>query len=138
MRKFIEKFLVLFNRLKAELNYSLKNLKRLPNEKPEIAELCFRLSETYSLLSRLMANKSEKYLKAPTGFKKSWDDYERNYKTKVEKVAKPFLEKYEKELQDLLQKMEDDAKEKGQSGDEFWDQLVKSIPHTMGISFNPR
>ncbi len=137
MRNHIEKFLVLFNRLKAELNYSLKNLKWLPNEKAEIGELCYQLTETYSLLSRKMANKSEKYFVVPPVLKQSWDDYERNYKSKVEEASKPLREKYEKELQDLFQKLEDDAKEKGQSREEFWDQFTKSIPYTMGSSFNP-
>jgi len=137
MRNHIEKFLVLFNRLKAELNYSLKNLKWLPNEKPEIGELCYQLSETYSLLSLKMANKAEKYLVVPPVLKRSLDDYEKNYKSKVEKAAKPLREKYEEELQDLFQKLEDDVKEKGQSREEFWDQFAKSIPYTMGSSFNP-
>jgi len=137
MRNHIEKFLVLFNRLKAELNYSLKNLKWLPNEKPEIAELCYQLADTYSLLGRKLANKSEKYSIVPPVFKKSWDDYEKNYKSKVEEAAKPLREKYERELHDLFQKLEDDAKEKGQSREEFWGQLVKPMPYTMGSSFNP-
>lgn len=137
MRNHIEKFLVLFNRLKAELNYSLKNLTWLPNEKPEIAELCYQLTDTYRLLSRKMANKSEKYLIVPPVLKKSWDDYERNYKSKVEEAAEPFKEKYERELRDLFQKLEEEAKEKGQSREEFWGQLVESIPHIIGSSFNP-
>jgi len=137
MRNHIEKFLVLFNRLKAELNYSLKNLKWLPNEKPEIAELCYQLADTHSLLSRIMANRSEKFLIVPPVLKKSLDDYGRNYKSKVEEAAKPLRIKYEKELKDLIQKLENDAKEKGQSSEEFWDQFVKSMPYTMGSSFNP-
>ena len=137
MRNHIEKFLVLFNRLKAELNYSLKNLKWLPNEKPEIAELCYQLADTYSLLRRMMANKSEKYLIVPPVLKKSWDDYERNYKSKVEEAAKPLREKYERELQDLFQKLEDEAKENGVSREEFWGQLFKAMPYTIGSSFNP-
>ena len=137
MRNHIEKFLVLFNRLKSELNYSLKNLKWLPNEKPEVAELCYQLDNTYSTLSRIMANKPEKHVVAPPILQKSWNDYEKNYKVKVEEAARPLIEKYNKELHDLFQKLENDAKEKGQSHDEFWEQLAKDIPHTMGSSFNP-
>ena len=94
MRNHVEKFLVLFNRLKSELNYSLKNLKWLPKEKPEIAELCQQLDNTYRLLSRIMANKTEKYLVVPSVLQKSWDDYEKNYQVKVEEAAKPLKEKY--------------------------------------------
>lgn len=137
MRNHVEKFLVLFNRLKSELNYSLKNLKWLPEEKPEIAELCYQLDDTYSLLSRIMANKAEKYVVVPSVLQKSWDDYEKNYQVKVEEAAKPLREKYEKELHDLFQKLENDAKEKGQSHEEFWGQLAKAMPYTMGSTFNP-
>lgn len=137
MRNHIEKFLVLFNRLKSELNYSLKNLKWLPKEKPEIAELCYQLDDTYCFLSRIMANKAEKYFVVPSVLQKSWDEYEKNYKAKVEETAKPLREKYEKELHALFQKLENDAKEKGQSHEEFWGQLAKAVPYTMGSSFNP-
>jgi hypothetical protein len=137
MRNHVEKFLVLFNRLKSELNNSLKNLKWLPKERPEIAELCYQLDETYRLLSRALANKSEKYLVVPSVLQKSWDDYEKYYQVKVEEVAKPLREKYEKELYALFQQLENDAKEKGQSDDEFRGQIAKSMPFAMGSTFNP-
>lgn len=137
MRNHVENFLVLFNRLKSGLNYSLKNLKWLPKEKPEIAELCYQLDNTYSLLRRIMANKTEKYLVVPSVFQKIWDDYEKNYQVKVEEVAKPSREKYEKELHALLQKLKNDAKEEGQSHEEFWGQFAKAMPSTKGSTFNP-
>jgi hypothetical protein len=137
MRNHIEKFLVLFNRLKSELNNSLKNLKWLPKEKPEITELCYQLDETYRLLSRILANKSEKCLVVPAILQGSWDDYEKYYQVKVEEAAKPLREKYEKEFNALLQKLENDAKEKGQSNEEFWGHIAKAMPYTMGSMFNP-
>jgi hypothetical protein len=65
MRIYIEKFLVLFNRLKSELNNSLKNLKWLPNAKPEIADLCYQLDETYRQLNRFFANQPTKFSVVP-------------------------------------------------------------------------
>ena len=137
MRNHVEKFLVLFNRLKSELNHSLKTLKWLPQEKPEIAELCYQLDDTYSRLSRIMANKAEKYFVVPSVLQKSLDEYEKNYKVKVEEIAKPLREKYKKELHALFQQMETEAAEKGQSHEEFWEELAKTIPYKMGSSFNP-
>ena len=84
-----------------------------------------------------MANKKEKYLVVPSVFKKIWDDYKKNYQVKVEEVAKPLREKYEKELHALLQKLENDGKEDGQSHEEFWGQFAKAMPSTRGSTFNP-
>ena len=95
MRPHIEKFMVLFNRLKSELNNSLKNLKWLPNEKPEIKELCYQLDDTYRLLSRNFVNNSAKSLFAPSIFQKRWDEYVGNYQKKIDEIAKPLREKYE-------------------------------------------
>lgn len=137
MRNHIEKFLVFFNRLKSDLNYSLKNLKWFPKEKPEIAELCYQLDNTYNILYRIMANKTDKSFVVPSALQRSWDDYEKNYKMMVEEAAKPLKDKYDKELQTLFQKLENDAKEKGQAPEELWGQLTKNIPSEMGVSFNP-
>jgi hypothetical protein len=137
MRNHVEKFLVLFNRLKSELNNSLANLKWLPKEKPEIAELCYQLNEIYRLLSGILANKSEKSLVVPSIFQKSWDDYKKYYQVKVEETAKPLIDKYEKELDAFFQKLEKDTEEKGLSREEFWGKFARENPSTMGSTFNP-
>lgn len=112
MRTHIGKFMVLFNRLKSELNNSLKNLKWLPNEKPEIKELCYQLDEAYRLLSRKFANDSAKSFIAPSIFQKRWDEYVNDYQKKIDEIAKPSREKYEEELSNFIQQLEDDAKAK--------------------------
>jgi len=97
-----QKFLVLFNRLKSELNNSLKNLKWLPNAKPEIAELCFQLDETYRQLNRIFADQPTKYSFVPAVFQKRWDEYINYYQEKVSEAANPLKEKYERELVELF------------------------------------
>ena len=137
MRSYIEKFLVLFNRLKSELNNSLKNLKWLPNAKPEIAELCFQLDETYRQLNRIFADQPTKYSFVPAVFQKRWDEYINYYQEKVSEAAKPLKEKYERELVELFQRAEEDAKSKGQSSEEFLRQFTDTFPHKIGATFNP-
>lgn len=137
MLKYIEKFLVLFNRLKSEINNSLKNLKWIPNEKPEIAELCFQLDETYRHLNRTFANNSSKYLIAPPIFQKRWDEYIAYYQKKIDEIAKPLRIKYEKELHDLIEQLETDAKEKGKSLEDVWGSFANTTPIAMGATFNP-
>lgn len=60
MRNHIEKFLVLFSRLKSELNNSLPNLKWLPKAKPEIKET--------------IANNREMFLQIATIVKQAWEE----------------------------------------------------------------
>ncbi len=136
MRPHIEKFMVLFNRLKSELNNSLKNLKWLPNEKPEIKELCYQLDGTYRLLSCKFANNSAKSIITPSIFQKRWDEYVGYYQKKIDEIAKPLREKYEEELSDLIQQLEEDAKVQGKSIEEILG-VQKIPPITMGSTFNP-
>jgi len=135
MRIDIEKFLVLFNRLKSELNNSLKNLKWLSNAKPEIADLCYQLDETYRRLNRFFANQPMKFSIVPPIFQKRWDEYVANYQGVIDEVAKPKREKYEEELVELFQRAVADASLKGQSPDSFLQKVVDSIP--IGVTFNP-
>lgn len=137
MQIYIEKFLVLFNRLKSELNYSLKNLKWLPSTKPEIAELCYQLDETHRQLSRFLANQPTKFSVVPPIFQKRWDEYITNYQTKVDEIARPKREEYEKELVELLQQAAEDAEAKGQSQEEFWQKITDGLPNAIGMTFNP-
>lgn len=137
MRSYIENFLVLFSRLKSVLNNSSKNLKWLPNAKPEIAELCYQLDQTYVQLKRSFANQPTKISISPSIFQKRWDEYIANYQTTVGAIAKPIREKYKKEFVELLRKESEDANAKGQSPEEFWQKMSDDLPSTIGITFNP-
>jgi hypothetical protein len=137
MRNYIEKFIVLFNRLKSELNNSLKNLKWLPNEKPEIVELCFQLDETYRNLNRIFADQPTKYSYVPNVFQKRWDEYIKYYQEKVGEKAKPLKDKYEREFREVIKQAIEDAKVKGQSPEEFVKEFIDTSPLTIGATFNP-
>ena len=135
MRIHVERFLVLFNRLKVELNYSLKNLKWLPGTKPKLVELCYQLDDTYRQLSRILANQPTKSSVVPSVFQKYWDEYRSNYQKKVDEIAQSKREQYEKEMHELFQQLREKAKEKGQSEEEFFQEITDGIE--PGISFNP-
>jgi hypothetical protein len=135
MRIHVEKFLVLFNRLKVELNYSLQNLKWLPGTKPEMAELCYQLDDTYRQLSRFIANQPTKSSVVPSIFQKNWNEYRTNYQNKVDEIARLKREQYEKELHELVQQMIEKAKEKGQSEEEFLQKITDGFE--IGMTFNP-
>lgn len=137
MRIYIEKFLVLFTRLKSELNNSLKNLKWLPNAKPEIAELCYQLDETYRQLKRFFANQPTKFSVVPAMFQKRWDEYITNYQTAIDEIARPKREKYEEDLVELFRRVAEDAEAKGQSPEEFWQGMSDGFPNMTGVTFNP-
>lgn len=136
MRNYIEKFLVLFRRLKFELNYSLQNLKWLPEKKPEVAELCYQLDDTYRQLSRFLANQTIKSSVVPSVFQKYWDEYRTNYQEKVAEIGQPKRQQYEKEVRELIQQqLREKAKEKGQSEEEVFQEMTDGFK--QGITFNP-
>lgn len=135
MRNHVEKFLILFNQLKGELNYSLRNLKWLPGAKPEMAKLCYQLDDTYRQLSHFIANQPTKSSIVPSIFQKNWDEYRANYQPKVEEIAQFEREQYEKELLELFQQLREKAKEKGQSEKEFLEEITGGFEKSM--SFNP-
>ena len=142
MRIYIEKFLVLFNRLKAELNYSLQNLKWLPGTKPEIAELCYQLDDTYRQLNRFIANQSTKSSVVPSIFQKNWNEYRTNYQTKVDEIARLKREQHDKELKkevhELFQQLREKSEEKGQSEEEFLKEIQEMTDgFKKGVTFNP-
>ncbi|KFO68791.1 hypothetical protein ER57_01620 [Smithella sp. SCADC] len=135
MRSHVERFLVLFNRLKVELNYSLQNLKWLPATKPELAELCYQLDDTYRQLSRFLANQPIKFSSVPSVFQKYWDEYRTHYQNKVNEIAQPKMEQYEKDVHELFQQLREKAKEKGQSEEDFFQEMT--VGFETGMTFNP-
>lgn len=137
MQNYYEKFVVLFHRLKSELNNSLKNLKWLPNEKPEIVELCFQLDETYKNLNCIFADQPTKSSFVPHPFQKMWDDYIKYYQEKVAEIAKPLKDKYEIDFCEFIRQSMEDAKVKGQSPEDFFKEFMDFLPNTVGGTFNP-
>lgn len=135
MRIHVERFLVLFNRLKVELNYSLQNLKWLPETKPEIVELCHQLDDTFRLLSRLLVKQPIKTSVVPSVFQKYWEEYRTHYQNKVDEIAQSKREQYEKEVHELFQQLREKAKEKGQSEEEFFQEITDGFE--PGMTFNP-
>jgi hypothetical protein len=139
MRNHVERFLILFKRLKVELNYSLRNLKWLPGTKPEMAELCYQLDDTHRQLSRFIANQPTKSSIVPSIFQKNWDEYGADYQPKVEEIARFKREQYERELEkelfELFRQLREKAKEKGQSEEEFLEEITGGFE--KGMSFNP-
>lgn len=139
MRNHVERFLVLFNRLKEELNYSLQNLKWLPSTKPKMAELCYQLDDTYRQLSRFIANQPTKSSIVPPIFQKNWNEYRTNYQMKVAEIARLKKELYEKEKEkeviELFRQLREKAEEKGQSEEEFLQEITAGFE--KGMTFNP-
>jgi hypothetical protein len=52
LRQNLDKFLVLFNRLKKEVKESTQILDWLPNEKADLQSLCYELDSCYETLTR--------------------------------------------------------------------------------------
>lgn len=137
MNSDIGKFLILFNRLKSETNNSLKNLKWLPASKPEIVTLCYELDQTHSRLKSVFAAQSTKYSVVPKAFQKYWDEYNFHYEKKVEEIAKPQKDQFEKELMKVLGAAAEEAETNGQSKEDFWSSITEGLPCDIGYSFNP-
>jgi len=134
MQNHLGKFICLFNRLTSELNNSLQNLKWLPNEKPELVELCYQLDETYRNLNRIFADQPTKYSIVPPAFQKRWDEYIKYYQEKVCEIARPLKDKYERDLREFIRQAMKDAEVKGKAPEEFLKEFIKDTPE--GATFN--
>ena len=135
MKSKLEKFLVLFTRLKQEVNNTPQNLSWLPQQKPDLQELCYKLDAYSSSVQRKLSQQSDKTLVVPTVFSDQWQEYLTGYHQLVAKAAVPFKQRRDKEFMEILQQAEEKAKSDGKTTEEFWREFIKDVP--VGSTFNP-
>lgn len=138
MKDYIEKFLMLFNKLKSHLNHSLKNLKWLPDAHPEIAELCYNLDEIYERIDRFLLSQPIKSSVVHPTFQQKWDEYGKYYKAKIQEVAEPIREKHYEKIFEMIDLKAEQAEQDGRmSKVEFWQKVNDELPKETGMTFNP-
>jgi hypothetical protein len=133
----LEKFLVLFNRLKKEIKSSSQNLDWLPLERRDLQILCYELDSCYETLSRSFAVKESKDTVVPSIFAESWGEYLKNYKDRVAEAALPEKNRFENEIIEAVKKLEEKAIKDGKSKEQFWEEYRKRYKHNIGDTFNP-
>ena len=90
MKSKLEKFLILFTRLKKEVNNTPRNLSWLPQQKPDLQELCFEIDDCSSSVQRKLSQHSDKSLVVPSVFFDLWQEYITDYQELVAKAATPI------------------------------------------------
>lgn len=136
MKSKLEKFLILFKRLKKEVNNTPQNLSWLPQQKPDLRELCFEIDDCSFSVQRKLSQHSDKSLIVPSVFIDLWQEYITDYQELVTKAATPIKQLKDNEFIEILQKVEKKAKSDGKSTEEFWqDFFIENVP--VGSTFNP-
>ena len=120
-----ENFLILFNKLKREINSKPENLEWLPNQKKYLQELCYELSSCVSNILYDLKHDPQKYSKVPNTFPELWEEYIGKYAKNVKKAAEQEEKRSIDELSKTLEKAEQKAIEKGLSSEQFWDNIDK-------------
>lgn len=136
MKSKLEKFLILFTRLKQEVNNTPRNLSRLSQQKPDLQELCFELYDCSYSVRRKLSQQSDKSLVVPSVFFDLWQEYLTGYQKSVAKAATPIKQLRDNEFIKILQQVEKKAKSDGKSTEEFLrDFFEENI--LVGSTFNP-
>lgn len=137
MQSKLEKFLVLFTRLRKETNNSPANLKWLSTEKPHLTGLCYDLDGCYKEILRFLSKKNTKHTIAPDIFSKNWDEYVANWEEVVSEAARPEEERVKGELRTFLRQAEEKAVAEGKKREDFWREFMKELPLEMGATLDP-
>ncbi|EFK06473.1 conserved hypothetical protein [delta proteobacterium NaphS2] len=129
-------FLMLFKQLKSAIGHAPKKLKWLPKEKQEIADLCYKLDQTFKEIDRHLSNQSNRSATVPSGFSQNLEEYKSKYMDKVNAIASPLHDKY---IKNALDQLICQAKSAGQSKEECLNTVIESVSQYTkpGHSFNP-
>jgi hypothetical protein len=130
-------FLILFHTLKHKVNNSPKNLDWLPKKTPELRTLCFQLDEEYISLRRILSNHPNKASIVPSIFKEQLDEFEEQYRKKVQNISEPERQKADEMFFSDLEKAAKEKEKQGQGSEEFYSEILNSMPSSIGSDFNP-
>jgi hypothetical protein len=135
MSQAVEKFLVLFNRLRQETNEVPNNINWLSKEKSGLSSLCHDLDSSYAEIVRVQKRKNTKHTIVPSAFSENWDDYVTNWQQMVTEAARPEKARRAAELKAILKQVEEKAISEGQKREDFWKELMETVP--LGGNFDP-
>ena len=127
---------MLFKQLKSAIDHAPKKLTWLTKEKQEIADLCYKLDQTFKEIDRHLSNQSNRSATVPSDFSQNWEEYKSKYMDKVNAIASPLHDKY---IKNFLDQLICQAKSAGQSKEECLDDVIESLSQYTkpGDSFNP-
>lgn len=137
MQSRLEKFLVLFEKLKKEANDTPANLKWLPKQKPALSKLCYDLDVCCTAILRHLSKKNTKHTVAPDIFSRNWEEYLETWKDVVAKAAAPEQERDFREIRSLIGHCLQKAIAEGKTLEEFNNEFFKQIKPEVGGTFDP-
>jgi hypothetical protein len=131
----LEEFIILFKRLKNEVNDSPKTLSWISERKSDIAELSYSLYRLYHQIELYRSIKQDWSFFHPPGFNVEFKDFERRFKGIVHSIYDPVADKKNEEF---ISELNEICIKQGKDLDIVLENIRKSLGKDTYLDFDPK
>jgi hypothetical protein len=131
----LEEFIILFKRLKNEVNDSPKTLSWISERKSDIAELSYSLYRLYHQIELFKSIKQDWAFFHPSGFDEELEDFEQRFKGIVHSIYNPVADKKNEEF---INQLKDICNNQGKDFDIILEDIRKSTDKDAYFDFDPK